>query len=46
MWAEISPIVRVVHSSSPRRLAIHGGAAGKSAYVAKPISASSETVAT
>ena len=43
MWPEIGPISRVVHSSSPRRLASHGGAAGKSANVANPIPASSAT---
>ena len=43
MWPEIGPIRRVVHSSSPSRLASHGGAAGKSANVANPIAASSAT---
>ena len=43
---EIGPIERIVQSSSPSRLASQGGAAGKSANVAKPMAASSATVPT
>ena len=45
-WPEIGPISRVVGSSSPSRLASHGGAAGKSAKVANAIPARSATQAT
>jgi hypothetical protein len=46
MWLQMIPIERVVGSSSPSWLAIHGGAAGKSAYVANAIIATSETMTT
>ena len=46
MSPEIGPIRRVVGSSSPVRLASHGGAAGKSANVANAIPARSTTQAT
>ena len=46
MWPEIGPIRRDVGSSSPCRLASHGGAAGKSANVANAMPARSATEAT
>ena len=46
MWLQMIPIYRVDGSMAPSWLAIQGGAAGKSAYVVKPIIAITETVTT